>query len=290
MIYALLAGLFFGLYFSVMALGLNLVFGVMKIINLAHGDFLMLGAFFAYVAYAHFHANPLLVLVAAVVIFGTAGFALYFPIVPRLLKSYDPEMLSLVLFFGMSQTIEAIAVIIFGNNPHSVNLPIMTAHPVTFLGQSFQAAWILTAWVSALTMALVYIFLYRTRLGIATRAVMGDKSEAASSGLNVHRISMMTFGMGLALAAIAGVLAPFIIGSIYPSMGVALTTSAFAVIVIGSLGNPLGTLLGGLIYGISTSLMQTYLSSWASMVPYVLLLLIVLVKPSGLLGKGVRNA
>ncbi len=288
--YTLLAGIFFGLYFSLMAMGLNLIFGVMKIINLAHGDFIMLGAFFSYLAYQYLHVSPWLVVVAAAAVLAAIGFILYYPLVPRLLRSRDPEMLSLVLFFGLSQVIEALAVIAFGNNPRSVNLPIMTSHPIAVLGQSFQASWILTAGVSTVAIGLMYLYLYRTRLGFATRAVMGSRDEAAASGLNVHRVSMITFGIGLALAAGAGVLAPLMLGSIYPSMGIALTTTSFAVIVIGSLGNPAGTLLGGLIYGVSTMLMETYFSSWSSMVPYLLLLLIVFLKPEGLLGKGVRSA
>jgi len=144
--------------------------------------------------------------------------------------------------------------------------------------------------VSLVCMAGIYLYLYHTRLGIATRAIMGNREEAQSSGINVHRVSALAFGIGLGLAAIAGVLTPFMLGAIYPTMGVDLTITAFAIIVIGSLGNPLGTILGGIIYGLSMMLMETYLPSWSSMIPYVLLILILLVRPSGLLGRRTRNA
>lgn len=288
--YALLSGVLFGFYFALLALGLNLIFGVMRIINLAHGEFIMLGAYGAFVAYHYGHISPLLSIVFVLVIFFALGALLYFPLVPRLLESRDPEMLSLIMFFGLSQVLEALAVMAFGNNPQSLNQNLLGGGQVNFAGQQYQVSWITSATISLVAIGLVWAFLYRTRLGFATRAVMGDREEAKASGLNVHRISLAIFGLGLGLAGVAGVLAPFMLGSINPAMGISLTSTAFAVVVIGSLGSPIGTIIGGLIYGISTILMQTYFSSWASMVPYVLLLLIILVKPSGIFGKGVRSA
>lgn len=288
--FTLVSGVLFGLYFSLMALGLNLVFGVMQVVNLAHGDFLMLGAFAAYFAYTAGHVNPLMAVIVVAAGFLLLGFLLYFPLIPRLLRSHDPEMLSLILFFGVSQVLEAVAVIAFGNNPRSVELSILGARPVAFLGHGYQASWLVSATVSLLAIGIVYGYLYGTRLGYATRAIMGDREEAASSGVPVHRVSALAFGIGLSMAAVSGALSPLMLGSIFPTMGLGLTVTAFAVIVIGSLGNPLGTVLGGLVYGVSLLLMQTYFSSWSNLVPYLLLIVILLVKPSGLLGKGMRRA
>ena len=139
-------------------------------------------------------------------------------------------------------------------------------------------------------MLFVYLYLYRTRIGYLTRAVMVNREEALATGINVHRVSAIAFGVGLGLAALSGVFAPFMLGSITPAMGVDVTVTSFAVIVIGSLGRPLGTVLGGLIYGVSYMLMQSYYSSWANLLPYVLLVAILLVRPSGLLGRQVRRA
>src|SRR5437660_1615440 len=191
--YTLLAGLLFGLYFTLIGLGLNLVFGVMRLVNLVHGGFLMLGAFLA-------------------------------------------------------------------------------------------------VWLVTLSVLFVYLYLYQTRLGYLTRAVMVNREEAIATGIDVHRVSAIAFGVGLALAAVAGVFAPFMLGSITPAMGVDVTVTSFTVIVIGSLGNPLGTVLGGLIYGVSYMFMQSYFSSWANLLPYLLLIAILLVRPSGLLGRQVRRA
>jgi len=304
--YSLLAGLLFGLYFSLIGLGLNLVFGVMRIVNLAHGDFLMLGAFLAFWLFTLFALNPVPAIVIAFLAFASVGLPLYYLLVPRLLRAKDPEMLSFILFFGLSQVVEAVTTIAFGTSERS--LPgaqlgsavaavagFFAGHkvdtgPVELLGQIFPASWVASGVASGGAVLLVYVYLYRTRLGYLTRAVMDNREEAIATGINVHRISAVAFGIGLGLAAAAGVFAPFMLGSITPAMGGEVTVTAFAVIVIGSLGNPLGTVLGGIVYGISYMFMQSYYSSWANLLPYVLLIAILLVRPSGLLGRRVRRA
>jgi branched-chain amino acid transport system permease protein len=288
--YALLAGLVFGLYFGLVGLGLNLVFGVMRIVNLAHGDFLMLGAFGAFWLYNFAHVNPIATVFVALAVFTALGVPLYYLVVPRLLRAKDPEMLSIILFFGLSQVIEALATVAFGPSERSIPGRVLGSGPVVVLGQSFPAAWMVSGAASALAVAGVYFYLYRTRLGYLTRAVMVHREEALATGIDVHRVSAIAFGIGLALAAIAGVFAPFMLGSATPAMGVDLNIQSFAVIVIGSLGNPLGTVLGGIVYGVSLMFMQTYFSSWANLLPYLLLILILLVRPSGLLGRQVRRA
>lgn len=306
LLYAVLAGLLYGLYFSLVGLGLNLVFGVMRIVNLAHGDFLMLGAYLAFWTYTLTGANPILTIPLTVVVFGIIGFPLYYLLVPRLLKARDPEMLSIILFFGLSQVIEAVATILWGTSERSIPggelgqalgwvVSLFTGKeidsgPVDLFGQSFPASWVMAAAASLICVALVYLYLYRTRLGYLTRAVMSQRDEALATGIDVHRISAVAFAIGLVLAAVGGVFAPFMLGSITPAMGVEATVTSFAVIVVGSLGNPLGTVLGGLIYGISYMLVQTYLSTWANLLPYLLLIAILLVRPSGLLGRRVRLA
>src|SRR3974377_2087663 len=149
LVYSLLAGLLFGLYFSLVGLGLNLVFGVMRIVNLAHGSFLMLGAFLAYFLFSSFGLNPVYSVVLAFGIFALLGRPLYYLIVPRLLQSKNPEMLSLILFFGMAQFIEAVASVEFGPNERSIPGRALKAGPVSVLGQSLPANWLITAAICA---------------------------------------------------------------------------------------------------------------------------------------------
>ncbi|OIQ73920.1 high-affinity branched-chain amino acid transport system permease protein LivH [mine drainage metagenome] len=119
---------------------------------------------------------------------------------------------------------------------------------------------------------------------------MANREEALATGIDVHRVSAIAFVAGLALAGIAGVFVPYLLGSVSPDMGGGLTTTAFAIVIIGALGNPLATVVGGLVFGLGTMLMQTYYASWSNVVPYALLLVIVLVRPTGLFGKAVRLA
>src|SRR3984893_14921654 len=176
--YTLLAGLLFGLYFTLIGLGLNLVFGVMRIVNLAHGDFLMLGAFLAFWLFSLFAINPVPTIPVAFLVFLLVGFPLYYLFVPRLLRAKDPEMLSFILFFGLSQVIQALATILWGTSAASTPvgqlgravpaiLSLVTGRtiengPVEIFGQSFPAAWVASGVASGVGVLLVYWYLYRT--------------------------------------------------------------------------------------------------------------------------------
>ncbi|MBS0560758.1 MAG: branched-chain amino acid ABC transporter permease [Proteobacteria bacterium] len=287
---AVLSGLIFGLYFTLVGLGLNLVFGVMRIVNLAHGDFLMLGAFAAFWAFHLFGLHPLVAAAAVLVVFVVIGLPLYYLVVPRLQQARDAEMLSIILFFGLAQMIEAATTIAFGTSERSIPGRVLGTGPVMLLGQRLPSAWVFGAAVSAVAVAGVYLYLYQTRLGRLTRAVMVSRDEALATGIDVHRVSAIAFGIGIGLAGIAGVFAPFMLGSVTPAIGPEINVAAFAVIVVGTLGNPLGTVLGGIVYGVSLMLMQTYLSSWANLLPNLLLIAVLLTRPEGLLGRKVRRA
>jgi branched-chain amino acid transport system permease protein len=288
--YSLLAGLIFGLYFSLVGMGLNLIFGVMKMVNLAHGDVLMLGAFAAFWLYRLTGLHPAFAVPLLFALWLAIGIPFYYLVVPRLQRARDPEMLSIIFFFGLSQLIVALATIAFGTNERSIPGRVMGRGPVQLLGQSFPSAWMVSGAVSAALVALVSLYLYRTRLGTRTRAVMVSRDEALVSGIDVHRVSAIALAIGLGLAAAAGVFAPFMLGSVRPGMGGEINIVSFVVIVIGSLGNPLGTLLGGILYGVALMFMQSYFSSWANLLPYLLLIAVLLLRPSGLLGRKVRNA
>jgi branched-chain amino acid transport system permease protein len=224
------------------------------------------------------------------VVFFVVGLPLYYITVPRLLLARDSEMLSVILFFGLSQVIEALTSIAFGTTERSIPGRILGSGPVIILGQRLPSAWVFGAAVSAVATAAVYLYLYRTRLGTLTRAVMVSRDEALATGIDVPWVSAIAFGIGIALAGIAGVFAPFMLGSVTPSIGVQINIAAFAVIVVGTLGNPLGTVLGGIIYGVSLMLMQTYLSSWAELLPNLMLIGVLMIRPEGIFGRTTRRA
>lgn len=290
LVYAIISGILFGIFYAFFAVGLNLVFGVQRIVNLAHGDVVMLGAFGAWELYHTLHWSPLFAVVFAMIPAIILGYGLFYLLSGRLAKAVDPEMLSLILFFGISQVIEALATLGFGINQRSLAATTIGSHPVKFLSQQYPVTWWVVAGVSIPVLVVFLLYLYRTKLGRATRAIMADPSESATVGIYVKRVSSISFGIGMALAAGAGALSIFMFGGVNPGEGVSITVTAFAIVVIGSLGNPFGAIVGGLVYGVVFELAQVYATSWANLVPYVLLLLVMLVKPSGILGKGARYA
>src|ERR1700748_3774802 len=171
LIYALVAGILFGLYFSLVGIGLNLVFGVMRIVNLAHGDFLMLGAFVAFGIVTLIGIDPLFAVPLAFVIFLIAGLLLYWVLVPRLQGSANPEMLSIILFFGLSQVVEAVTTIFLGTSERSIPSRALgtvfstikvkwfggapgSGGPIRILGQGFPASWVIAAGTSLVVIAL----------------------------------------------------------------------------------------------------------------------------------------
>jgi branched-chain amino acid transport system permease protein len=287
---AIVAGVVFGLYFTLVGLGLNLVFGVMRIVNLAHGDVLMLGGYAAWWLLTALGIHPLAAAVLVLVVFIALGFPLYYLVVPQLQRARDSEMLSLILFFGLSQMIEAVTTIVVGTTERSLPGRVLGIGPIMVLGARLPKPWVFSAAVSGVAVLGVYLYLYRTRLGMLTRAVMVSRDEALATGIDVHRVSALAFGIALGLAGVAGVFAPFMLGSITPAIGPDINITAFAVIVVGTLGNPIGTVVGGIVYGVSLMLMQTYYSSWANLLPNLLLIAVLLVRPEGLFGRKARRA
>ncbi|MDE1951394.1 MAG: branched-chain amino acid ABC transporter permease [Betaproteobacteria bacterium] len=288
--YAIIGGILYGIFFSLIGIGLNLIFGVMRIINLAHGQFIVLGGYAAWIISRHFGFNPLWGVPLSVVCAVVIGYPLYYAVVPRLQRSSDPEMLSFILFFGIGQMLEALTGLAFGADQRSLPGEALGSGNIGLFGQQFPDSWWVAAAFSLAAIVGLYLYFAHTKLGYATRAIMANRDEALATGISVNRVSVIAFVAGLALAGTAGVFLPYLLGSVSPDLGNELTTTSFAIVIIGSLGNPLGTVIGGLVFGLGTMLMQTYYSSWSNLVPYVLLLIIVLIRPTGLLGKAVRNA
>ncbi|MHB8189705.1 MAG: branched-chain amino acid ABC transporter permease [Ferrimicrobium sp.] len=288
--YAVVAGILLGIFYAWLAMGLNLIFGVQRIINLAHGDVVMLGGFATWELYYTYHVNPILSVIVVMPFAIGLGFVLHRAVVPRLSSSSDAEMLSLVLFFGVSQVLEAIASSGFGSNQRTMPATSIPSQPFHFLGQVYPAFWWLAAAIGVPVLTVFFLYLYRSSAGRQARAVMADADEAMTVGINAPRVSGLFFGVGIALAASAGAMAIFIYGGVDPTEGVAITITAFAIIVFGSLGNPFGTVVGGILFGVAFQLAQVYAPTWSGLVPYVLVLGTMLLRPQGILGKGARVA
>lgn len=287
--YALISGILYGLFYGFVGIGLNLLFGVMRLVNLAHGDMVVFGGYLAYVLATYAHLDPLWAIPISVPAALAVGTALYYITVPRLRHAADTETASLILFFGVSQVLEAIASAAFGNNPKTLS-PSAFGAPVHLFGQAYASSAVVSGLVSVPALAVLFGYLYRTRLGLATRAVMADETEARASGIRIRMVGASAFAIGVAFAVAVGALGIFMLGGVNPTTGSTVTVTAFTVIIIGSLGSPVGTAVGGLLYGLVLSFTETFASEWSGLVPFALLLLVVLVRPSGLLGKSARNA
>lgn len=287
---ALVVGILLGSYYGFMALGLNIIFGTMKIVNLAHGDFIMMGGLLAFFALRLLHVPIWATFFIVVPVFFAGGYILYSGLVPQINKSEDREMSSLIVFFGLSMAIEALISLKFGTSPRSLPLITLPEKHINLFGSLVTSNYIVIAIISTGISVLTFFYLYRTRIGTVTRAVMYSEEITTSLGINSKRVSRIAFSISIAIAAIAGVMWPWVFGSIVPYDGALITVIAFTIIIIGALGNPLGAILGGLIYGIIYNLTNTYYPAWSYVIIFSFLVIVMVVRPQGIFGRAMREA
>lgn len=274
---ALLGGLY-----AVMALGLALVWGVLNIVNLAHGAFIMLGGYFAWYLFTDLGIDPFAGLpLTAVAMFGL-GY-----VVQRGLLNYvvrAPMFNTLLITFGLEIVITYLAQLAFSADFRAINPP--------YSGQNVQLGGIvipqvrLIAFGTAIVLTLLmWVFLLRTRLGRAIRATAQNLVAARLYGVEPRHLYATTFGIGIALAGIAGALYGTV-SQINPYIGAGLTAKCFAIAIIGGLDNPLGVIVGGLVLGIIESLALLYIgATFGDVASFCVLVAVLIVRPSGLLGR-----
>jgi branched-chain amino acid transport system permease protein len=265
--------------------GLNLQYGVARVLNIAHGEFIMLGAFATYSLYTLFGINPLVSLAIGGPILFIIGFLIHNTLFQYLRSSSESmeafEGRSLLASFGLLFIIQNLALLSWG--PEIKGYTYL-AEPVNIFGSIF-AANRLVALLFAVAIGLTfYLFLVRTRLGKAIRAAAQDPETAQLMGVNIHRVLGLCFGLGALLAGLAGSLISMMF-EITPHMGLPYTVIALIVVVLGGLGSIPGSFIGGLILGLIGSIV-TYIQPGLSLVAYYMIfILLLLVKPAGLLGK-----
>ena len=287
----LVNGITWGSVYALIALGYTMVYGILRLINFAHGDIYMLGAFFAYFAARFIGAatdpNPLkavVTLLIAMIGCGLVGF-----VIERF--AYKPvrrssRLSALITAIGVSLLLENGGQLVFGADPkffpqivRAINIPLG-------MGVTISNQQIIILVVSlSLMLGLRFIVLH-TRAGKAMRAVSYSHTAAALMGISVDRIITFTFVLGSMLAAAAGVLVALQNPRIEPYMGIMPGLKAFVAAVLGGIGNIPGAVLGGLVMGVAEVMVVGYLSpTWRDAIAFVLLILILLVRPSGLLGQ-----
>lgn len=266
--------------YALMALGFNMIFGILRVINFAHGEFYMLGAFLVYYLFDFLGLNYFVSIGLAGVVLFVGGIGVEKLLFHRL--RHD-ETRSMILALGLSIALQNVGLIIWGPEDQSVREPISG---ILQLGQVvLPMERLMVVGSTILIIGLFYLFLGKTTLGLALQAMAQDEDTAKLQGIHTKRIYAFGFGLGTALAAIAGGL----MGPIYalsPFMGSLPLIKAFVVVILGGLGSIPGAILGSLVLAVGESFATTFLGSAASdMVGFVLVIVILLSKPSGLLGE-----
>ena len=285
MLDVVIAGLLMGGIYALIAVGLSLQYGVARVLNIAHGEFIMLGAFITWSLYIIFGISPLVSLAICGPIVFIIGFILYRTVFTRLRTSSPTpgayEGSSLLASFGLLFIIQNIALITWGADIEGYTY---LSFPVN-LGSAVFAANRLVALSFAVVLSLAfYLFLARTRLGKTIRAAAQDPATAGLMGVDINRVLALCFGLGALMAGLAGML----ISTCYPlqpTMGLGYTMIAIIVVVLGGLGNIVGSFIGAFILGLIGSIV-TYLDPALSLVAYYgIFILLLVIRPRGILGR-----
>src|SRR4030042_432455 len=279
-----LGGLLIGGIYSLVAMGLSLQYGVARVLNIAHGEFLMFGAFITFWLQQH-GVSPLLTVVVVGPLLFIVGFILYRTVFTTIrLKSPNPgvfESNSLLAAFGLYFIVQNIAVLIWGTTPRSYSY---LGGAVSIGGSLFNENRLVAAGFAVAVGAIFYLFLARARTGKAIRAAAQDASTAGLMGVNINYTLALCFGFGAAMAGVAGSL----ISICYPiqtTMGLGYTVIAIVVVTLGGMGSIPGSFIGGFILGVIGTAVTYWQPGLAVASYYVILIILLLVRPKGIMGE-----
>jgi branched-subunit amino acid ABC-type transport system permease component len=277
---SIIDGVLLGILYGLAAMGLSLIWGVMDVINLAHGAIIALGMFGVYFLFTGLGLNPYLAVMLVALVGLVFGTIMYFVSLHRIVNA--PPLSTLLSTFGVSMVILGLGTAAFSTSPFNVDFSLgsISAGPVTVLWARIAAT------LSAIVItALLYLFLYRTRPGKYIRAVSDNREAAGLMGIPATRVLALAFAIGVMLAAVSGAL----LATLFPFSilsGSSYELKSFVIVVLGGLGNPLGALLGGVILGALEGVIPVFLpNSWLPVIEFGLFVIILLVRPWGLLGE-----
>ena len=278
----LINGVLLGGLYAVMALGLALVWGVLNIVNLAHGAFIMLGAYLSWHLYTYLGIDPFLGLPITAVVMFAFGYAMQRGLLNLVVKA--PMFNTLLITFGLEVVLTYLAQLAFSADFRTIN-PSYAGNSIQIGTVVLPLARLLAFGIAIILTLAMWLFLLHTRLGRAIRATAQNLVAARLYGVEPRHLYAMTFGIGIGLAGAAGGLYGTV-SQINPYIGATLTAKSFAIAIIGGLDNPLGVIVGGLFLGIIESLAVLYIgATFADVASFGVLVLVLIVRPSGLLGK-----
>lgn len=284
----LISGISLGSVYAIIALGYTMVYGIAKMLNFAHGDVIMVGGYISFIMSYNLGLNIWLSLVIAMAVCTVLGVVIEALAYKPLRQA--PSLAVLITAIGVSYLLQNAALLIFGANPKSYT-PILDGQVELFDGQlKISYVTILTVAACIVIAVALTLFTGKTKMGKAMRACSEDKAAAQLMGINVNRTISLTFAIGSALAAVAGVLLCSFSPSLMPTTGSMPGIKAFTAAVFGGIGSIPGAFLGGILLGIIESLAKAYISTELSnAILFGVLIIVLLVRPAGLLGKNVRE-
>jgi branched-chain amino acid transport system permease protein len=279
----LINGLRTGSIYALIALGYTMVYGIAKMINFAHGDIIMVGAYALYVFVGLLGLNPIVAVLLTIVVCSVLGITIE-KVAYKPLRNATP-LAVLITAIGVSYLLQNLSLLIFKATPIPFGSIIKV--PSVKLGSlNISGITIVTLVVTTISMVALTLFINKSKAGRAMRAVSEDKGAAELMGVNVNQTISLTFAIGSGLAAVAGILFISQYETLLPTMGALPGIKAFVAAVLGGIGSIPGAMLGGIILGIIESLSKAYISTQlADAIVFGILVIVLLVKPSGLLGK-----
>ena len=279
----LISGLSLGSIYALMALGYTMVYGVAKMLNFAHGDIIMVGAYSIIVAVSQAHLPPLAAVLISVAVCACLGVTVEFLAYRPLRQA--PPLNVLITAIGVSYFLQNAALLVFGSEQKA--FPAIVSFPsLSVGGVEIDGITLATLAVTAVIMASLTLFISKTRIGKAMRAVSEDKGAAELMGISVNRTIPLTFAVGSALAAVASIFFGAAYVYVRPTTGAMPGIKAFTAAVFGGIGSIPGAMLGGIMLGIIEQFSKTYISTlWSDAIVFGVLVLILVVRPTGLLGR-----
>ncbi len=279
----LINGLSVGSVYALIAIGYTMVYGIARMINFAHGDIIMVGAYVLYVCYTLLGLPGIVSVIITILFCSLIGILIEKVAYKPLRKA--PSLAVLITAIGMSFLLQALGQLIFGANP--ITFPsIIKVKPIQIANITLSGITIITFIVTLICMLCLTYFVGNTKAGSAMRAVSEDKAAAELMGINVNKTISLVFAIGSALAGVAGFLYISQYQALTPTLGALPGIKAFVAAVLGGVGSIPGAMLGGLVLGVIESLSKAYISTQLSdAIVFGILVVVLLVKPSGLLGK-----
>lgn len=280
---AVVNGLLTGALYALVGMGMALIFGVMRIVNFAHGAFMMLGMYAAYVLFIHAHLIPYVSFPLVALLMYGLGYLIYMGLLRPIHGQSDFMQILLTLGIGLAIT-DGIQ-LVFGADYHQINFPLLSLNLHLGSHITVNAPWVVSFGIALVVGAGLYFFVMHTMMGRAARAIAQNRYAAPLMGIHLHRVQAFWFGLGVSAAAVAGsLLLP--VFYLYPGVGDQFTLKAFVMVVLGGMESIIGAAMAGLLLGVVENLTSLYWGNeWALAVDFVIFLLVLSLRPSGIFGR-----